>query len=548
MHGLMQDWQLTLDHIIDHAAERHGRREVVTRTLEGPIRRTTYGEIRRRAKQVSNALLAEGIRLGDRIGSMAFNTARHLELWYGTMGIGAVCHTLNPRLHPDQICWMIRHAEDRILFIDPPFLEMLIERAAELPMLERVVLLGDDPPAPGAAPFPVIGYEAWIAGLSTDCAWGGFPEATAAGLCYTSGTTGHPKGVLYSHRSNMLHTFIAAPPDMLGFAATDVVLPVVPMFHANAWGLPFSAPAVGAKLVMPGARLDGAALFELIETERVTFSAAVPTVWLGLLQHLDRTGERLTSLKRVIVGGSACPEVLVRGFGERHGVEVVSGWGMTETSPLAAVSAPLPGHAEAGFEAAVQVRIKAGRPPLGVELKLVDAAGRRLPENGEAVGHLRIRGPAVARAYFRGAGDMLDEEGFFDTGDIATIDPEGYVRITDRAKDVIKSGGEWISSVAIENIAASHPKAAIAAVIGLPHPKWSERPLLLVQLKPGLDATADEFRTHLEPKIARWWMPDEILFVDAIPLGATGKIDKKRLRQEYAAHVLATARTEQAGA
>lgn len=547
MRGLMQDWPLTVDRIIDHAASRHGGREVVTRTLEGPIVRTTYAEVRTRARRLSNALLAYGIARGERVGSIAFNTARHLELWYGVMGIGAVCHTLNPRLHPDQICWLMRHGEDRIVFVDPPFLGLVLEKAAEVPGLELIVVLADDVPAlPAAPPVPVVAYEAWIEGHGAECTWGDFPEETAAGLCYTSGTTGDPKGVLYSHRSNFLHTFMTLTADVMGLSASDVVLPIVPMFHANGWGAPFSAPAVGAKLVMPGAKLDGASVHELLETERVTFSAAVPTVWLGLLQHLDRTGERLTTLKRVVIGGAACPEVLIRAFHDRYGVEVRQGWGMTETSPLGAVSTPSHDLADAPFEAQVAQRLMAGRPPLGVELKVVGSDGSRLPEDGVTVGHLCIRGGTVASAYFKNETPILDEEGYFDTGDIASIDGAGFVRITDRAKDVIKSGGEWISSVEIENIAAGHPKAALAAVIGLPHPKWDERPLLLVQLKPGEAAEPAEFLALLEGRIAKWWMPDEVMFVEAIPLGATGKIDKKGLRARLAGHVLATARADNA--
>ncbi len=534
MLGLMQDWPLTLDKIIDHAATRHGRRKVVTRTIEGPIERCDYAAIRARARRLSAALLADGIVLGDRIATIGFNTARHLEVWYGTMGMGAICHTINPRLHVDQICWMIRHAEDRILLVDAPFLPLVLGRLHELSSVRRVVVLADET-ASAAAAGPVICYERWIAAQSGDVAWGGFSEETAAGLCYTSGTTGNPKGVLYSHRSNFLHAYMTIQPDVMGLSATDVVLPVVPMFHANGWGLPFSAPAVGAALVLPGAKLDGASLHELIETEGVTFSAAVPTVWQMLLQHLESSGERLSTLKRVLIGGAACPESIVRAFWDRYGIEVVHAWGMTETSPLGTISKPLGETARLPFEAQLPCRLTQGRTALGIEIKLVGEQGEPLAEDGDTVGYLRARGSIVARAYFRNETPILDPDGFFDTGDVASIDADGFMQITDRAKDIIKSGGEWISSVEIENIAIGHPKAALAAVVGLPHPKWGERPLLLVQLKPGQAAEASEFLSLLEGRIAKWWMPDEVLFVDAIPLGATGKIDKKQIRRQLSA-------------
>ena len=529
MLGLMQDWPLTLDKIIDHAAARHGGRVVVTRSIEGPIVRCDYAAIHNRAKKLSNAMLADGIARGDRVATLGFNTARHLEAWYGTMGIGAICHTINPRLHVDQICWIVNHAEDRIVLVDPPFVQLLLDRLHAMPTIRRIVVLAD---ALTTQAGPLIAYENWIRDASAQCDWGRFSEETAAGLCYTSGTTGNPKGVLYSHRSNFLHAFMTIQPDVMGLSATDVVLPVVPMFHANGWGLPFAAPAVGAKLVMPGAKLDGASLHELIETEGVTFSAAVPTVWQMLLLHLDSTKQRLSTLKRVLIGGAACPESIIRAFHDRYGVDVVHAWGMTETSPLGSTGKPAGEAGNLPFEQQIPFRIKQGRPPLGVELRIVDEQGSILAEDGHSTGYLQARGGIVARAYFKNDNNILDNDGFFDTGDVASIDADGYMQITDRAKDIIKSGGEWISSVEIENIAAGHPKAALAAVVGIPHDKWGERPLLLVQLKPGESAGASEFIEILQGRIAKWWMPDEVRFVPTIPLGATGKIDKKRIRAQ----------------
>jgi fatty-acyl-CoA synthase len=531
MLGLMQNWPLTLDKVIDHAAQWHGDREVVTRSLEGPIVRATYGEIRQRAKQVSNALLAEGVEPGDRVATLAFNSGRHVEAWYGVMGLGAVCHTLNPRLFPEQIVYIVNHAEDKIILADIAAAPLLQQILPECPTVKTVVFLTDRAHLPEGS--SALAYEDWIAGQSEICAWGGFDENTAAGLCYTSGTTGNPKGVLYSHRSNYLHTLMSLQADVQGLSAADTILAVVPMFHANAWGLTFSAPAVGAKLVMPGVKMDGASILELIQSEGVTVSAAVPTVWQMLLQHMDATGVKsLGAMKKVLIGGSACPEAIIRAFNDRFGVEVLHLWGMTEMSPVGTVGAPCARVAALPYDDQMPYRLKQGRTPLGVEMKLTDDAGAPLPHDGRIFGRLKVRGHSISRAYFRGeGGEILDQDGFFDTGDVATLDALGYMQITDRAKDVIKSGGEWISSIEIENIAAGHPKAALAAVVGMPHPKWDERPLLLVQLKPGQDATREEFLTHLEGKIAKWWTPDDVVFVESIPLGATGKIDKKLIRR-----------------
>lgn len=540
MQGLMQTWPLTVDKFFDHAKQWHGGREIVSRSVEGPVVRTTYAEAYQRSKRLSAALLALGIKPGDRVGTLAWNTGRHLEAWYAIMGVGAVCHTLNPRLHPDQLCWIINHAEDRVIFVDLTFAPLLAAHIDKMPTVEKLIVMTDDA---NAVEIPRgLVYERLIEEHSgDDVVWGGFDENTAAGLCYTSGTTGDPKGVLYSHRSNYLHTLMTLQKDVMALSIKDVVLPVVPMFHANAWGITFSAPAVGAKLVMPGARMDGPAIYELLETEGVTFSAAVPTVWQMLLQHVQANGLKFSTLNRVVIGGSACPEAIIRAFHDDYGVDVIHAWGMTETSPMGTLGSLPPEQAAMPFEEQLPFRLKQGRAPAGIELKLTDDADRRIAHDGATFGRLKIKGNTVAAAYFKGAGgNILDEEGFFDTGDVATIDQTGFMQITDRAKDVIKSGGEWISSIEIENIAVGHPKALLAAVIGVAHPKWDERPLLLVKLKEGESATKADFLAHLEGKIAKWWTPDDVLFVDDIPLGATGKIDKKVLRARHGGHVLPT--------
>jgi fatty-acyl-CoA synthase len=541
MLGRMQDWPLTVDRILDHAKAWHGDREIVSRSVEGPVVRTTYAEVHARAKRCSNALKALGIQPGDRVATLAWNTARHLEAWYGIMGIGAVCHTLNPRLFSEQLVYIVNHAEDRVIFTDLTFLPILAQIRDQIPTVKHFIVLTDDAHMTDQLPG-ALAYETLIAGQSEDCAWGGFDENTPAGLCYTSGTTGNPKGVLYTHRSNFLHTLVTASADVLGIGGRDTILPIVPMFHANAWGIAFSAPAVGAKLVMPGPRLDGASVHELIEAEGVTFSAAVPTVWQMLLAHLRQTGGKLTAMKRVAIGGSAVPEAIVRGFRDEYGVDVTHAWGMTETSPLGTIASPSHKVAEMDEETQLSFKLKQGRPPLGIDLKLVDDEEKLLPHDGETFGRLKVKGPFVVGQYFKAdGGEILDSEGFFDTGDVATIDEYGYMQITDRAKDVIKSGGEWISSIEIENIAAGHPKAELAAVIGVAHPKWDERPLLMVKLRPGESGTREEFLKFLDGKIAKWWTPDDVVFVDDIPLGATGKIDKKILRQRMVDYVLPTA-------
>jgi fatty-acyl-CoA synthase len=530
MLGLMQDWPLTVDKIIDHAKNWHGEREVVTRSVEGPIVRTTYAQIHERAKRVSSALKDWGVHPGDRVATLAWNTANHIEAWYGIMGIGGVCHTLNPRLFPEQLVYIINHAEDRIIFVDLTFVPLLEAILPHIPKVERVVIMTDAAHMPQTKLPKAVAYEDAIAGQSTDVVWGDFDEQTACGLCYTSGTTGNPKGVLYSHRSNFLHTFMAMQSTVVGAKTTEVILPVVPMFHANAWGIAFVGPASGAKLVMPGAKMDGASIYELLEGEKVTFSAAVPTVWQGLLAHMREHDLKLSTVTRVLIGGSAVPESLIRAFHDDFGIEVLQGWGMTETSPIGTLSNMTPELQDKPFEEQLKWRVKQGTPPLGIELKLKDDAGVVQPNDGETYGRLMVKGPTVARGYFREEGEVIDDDGFFDTGDVATVDEMGFMQITDRAKDVIKSGGEWISSIEIENIAVGHPKVELAAVIGAAHPRWDERPLLILKLKPDETLDKQEHLDFLTGKIAKWWMPDDVVAVDDIPLGATGKIDKKLLR------------------
>ena len=539
MLGLMQDWPLTVDRIIDHASRWHGDVEVVSRSVEGPIVRTTYAQIHERARRLSNALLGLGIQPGDRVATLAWNTARHMEIWYGVMGIGAVCHTLNPRLFAEQLCYIVNHAEDRVIFTDLTFLPVLLQHRAAMPTVRQIVVMTDEASLAATGAQGMLCYETLLADHSADVVWGGFDENTACGLCYTSGTTGVCKGVLYSHRSNFLHTLSTMTRDVFGISARDTILAVVPMFHANAWGLAFSAPATGAKLVMPGAKLDGASVHELLETEGVTFSAAVPTVWQTLLAHLRETGGKITTLKTVLIGGSAAPEGLVRAFRDEFGVEIIHAWGMTETSPLGTVSLPTQATADLSKDERFRQQMKQGRAAVTLDMCLVDDAGAPSPNDGSSFGRLQVKGPYVAAAYYGGeGGEILDADGFFDTGDVATIDPYGFMQITDRSKDVIKSGGEWISSIDIENLAVGHPKAALAAVIAATHPKWGERPVLLVKLKAGEAAEPAEFLSFLEGKIAKWWTPDDVVFVDDIPLGATGKIDKKLIRERMKDYAL----------
>ena len=541
MQGIMQDWPLTVNKLLEHANLINPTREIVTRRVSGDIVRTNYAEVFRHSKQVSSALIDSGIQLGDRVATLGWNSARHMESWYGAMGIGAVLHTINPRLHPDQIAWIANHAEDKVLIFDITFLPIIEAIKDKLETVKTFVIYAgaDDMPenSLGAVPFDI-----WIDGRSTNVRWGDFPEETACGLCYTSGTTGNPKGVLYSHRSNVLHTLITMSKDAMGMGAEDVVLPVVPMFHANAWGLALSCPATGANMVMPGAQMDGASIYELLDSEKVTITAAVPTVWLLLLSYLRENDLRLPHLKKVIIGGSAIPENILRAFEQDYEVDVIHAWGMTETSPLGTLGTLPPHLMNADVDIRMSQKLKQGRPPFGVELKIVNDEGEDLPRDGETSGRLLIRGAAVAAGYFKGdGGNVLDDNGFFDTGDVANIDTYGTMQITDRAKDVIKSGGEWISSIDIENFAVGHEKVANAAAIGIYHPKWDERPLLIIQPVEGQSPTKEEILASLEGKIAKWWTPDDVAFVDEIPLGATGKINKLALRQQFKDYKLPTA-------
>ena len=538
MLGLMQDWPLLCHRIIDHAALNHGERPVITRSIEGPIHRTNYAELRTRALRVAQRLDRDGIKLGDRVATLAWNTWRHLESWYGIVGIGAVYHTINPRLFPEQIVWIINHAEDRVMMTDLTFLPLLEKIADKLPTIERYIVFTDRANMPATTLRNAVAYEDWIAEVDGDFAWKEFEENTAAGMCYTSGTTGNPKGVVYSHRSNVLHTMLSLQPDAIGISSRDVIMPIVPMFHANSWGLAFSAPMAGAEMVMPGAKLDGASVYELLNDYKVTCTGAVPTVWLLLLHQLEKTGDKLPYLERVVIGGSACPRAMIRTFEENYGVKVFHAWGMTEMSPLGTVGTMKPEYANLKGDALWDIKQKQGYTPFGVEMKITDDSNRSLPWDGKTFGRIKVRGFAVAKGYFKEDGSILDESGFFDTGDVGTMDPLGYMQITDRSKDVIKSGGEWISSIDLENLAVGHPKVAEAAVIGIHHPKWDERPLLVIVLKEGQSATKQEILGFLEGKIATWWMPDDVVFVAGIPHTATGKIQKTTLRDQFKDYVL----------
>jgi len=539
MLGLMQDKPLLISSLIDHAASFHPHTEIVSRSVEGPIQRTDYRTLQARSKKAANALQNLGVAFGDRVATLAWNTARHLELYFGVSGSGAVLHTVNPRLFPEQVEYILGHAEDKVLLFDISFAGLVEQLAPSLKSVTHFVALTDREHMPDIKVDNLLCYEDLLADASDDYQWPEFDERTASSLCYTSGTTGNPKGVLYSHRSTVLHSLIALAPDSFSVTADSSLLLVVPMFHANAWGMPYAAALVGAKLVLPGEHLDGESLYQLMRDEEVTFSQAVPTVWLMFFQYLDAHPEinvRDLPLHSIGIGGSAPPRAMLDRFNDM-GVQVLQGWGMTETSPLGVVNRPLARHARLDNEERAELQAKQGRGIWGVDLKIVDDHGKPLPWDGVSAGHLHVRGPWIASGYYRAeGGDVVDEEGFFPTGDIANIDQEGYLQLVDRAKDVIKSGGEWISSLDLENAAYSHPDVAEAAVIGMYHEKWQERPLMLVVRHAGGDVDRDTLLAHLAEKVVKWWLPEDILFVETLPHTATGKVLKVRLREQYGSH------------
>ncbi len=542
MLGQMMSSPLLISTLIVHADRHNGDVEIVSRRTEGDLHRYNWRECHRRARRVANALGALGVERGDRVATLAWNGYRHLEVYYGSSGSGAVLHTLNPRLFPEQIAWIANHAGDSVLFFDTTFLPIVEAFAPHAKSIKHWIVLTDRAHMPAASKVPgLLCYEDLIAAASEDYEWPVFDENLASSICYTSGTTGNPKGVVYSHRSTLLHSYAAALPDALNLSACDIVLPVVPMFHVNAWGLPYAAALVGAKLVFPGGALDGKSLFDLFENEQVTLSAGVPTVWLGLLNYVRQEKLKFSSMRRTVIGGSACPPAMLRAFQEDYGVQVLHAWGMTEMSPLGTVCVLKAKHAALDAEARYAVQYKQGRAIFGVDMKIVDANGAELPWDGKAFGDLLVRGPWIVREYFKSEGGDPLVDGWFPTGDVATIDADGYVQITDRSKDVIKSGGEWIGSIDLENIAMAHPAVAMAAVIAVHHPKWDERPLLVVVKKPNVDVDRDALLAHFEGRIAKWWTPDDVVFVDAIPLGATGKMLKNRLREQFKDYRLPTA-------
>lgn len=537
MLGLMQDRPLLISSLIDHAAMWHGQSEIISRLADGSIHRTTYSELALRAKRLAKALLRLGVKMGDRVGTLAWNTHRHMELYYAVPGIGAVIHTVNPRLYPEQIAYIVNHAEDGYLFADLSFVPLLEKLAPEFKTVKGIILLAERHEMPDTKIPNLVCYEDLLAAESSEFEWPQFDERTASGLCYTSGTTGNPKGVLYSHRSSLLHSFGVCSKDSLGLGNEDAALVIVPLFHVNAWGVPYAAAMSGAKLVLPGAQLDGKSIFELLRDEGCNLTLGVPTVWLGLFQYIDANpGLDLSALRleRVIIGGSAAPRAMIERFRNDLGAFVVHAWGMTEMSPLGTVGNLLSKHQTLSPDAQTDIQIKQGRAQFGVEMKIVDDAGRALPHDGKAFGLLKVHGPWITSGYFKGeGGDVLDQDGWFSTGDVATLDPDGFMQITDRAKDVIKSGGEWISSIDLENAAVGHPAIQEAAVIGVQHAKWQERPLLIAVKKKGAELDKPGLLSFLEGCVAKWWLPDDVIFVDELPHTATGKLLKTKLREQF---------------
>ena len=542
MRAHMMDQPLMISDILQHAANCHGEQEIVTRLPEsGKIHRQGYGTTHERTKQLANALTQKlKIKEGDRVSTIAWNSHRHFELYYGISGTGAVIHTVNPRLDPKQLIWMLEHAGSKAVFFDTTFAPLVDAIAEHCKTVEHWILMTDKDHL-DKVKTECLSYEELIADYSSDYVWPKFDENAAAGLCYTSGTTGDPKGVLYSHRSNVLHAMATCSADVIGVGADGVMLPVVPMFHVNAWGIPYACPMTGSKLVMPGAQMDGESIHELLESENVSYVAGVPTVWLGLLQYLQKTGKRIDSVDRVLIGGSALPEALLRAYEDEYGVKMQQGWGMTEMSPLGTVNVPLPKHADISREEEIKIKLKQGRLVFGVGMRIVDDEGNELPWDGESSGHVHVRGPWIASSYFRGAGaESFTDDGWFQTGDVAHLDGDGFMTITDRSKDVIKTGGEWISSIDLENSAMGHPDVAMAAAVGMPHPKWQERPLMVVQLMEGATPDAASINEYLKGQVPKWWLPDAIEFIDAMPIGATGKMLKTKLREIYAGYVFPT--------
>jgi len=539
MFGLMQDQPLLISSLIEFAARCHRDGEIVSRRVEGDLHRCTYAQAAERSRKVAAALDRLGLGFSDRVGTLAWNGYRHFELYFGVSGSGRVVHTINPRLAPDQVAWIANHAEDRVLCFDMTFLPIIKAVWKQCTTVRHWIALCDADALPSDSGIDGLqSYEAWIGAESGTYRWPSFDEKSAAALCYTSGTTGNPKGVLYSHRSTILHAYAGALPDALNFSARDTIFPVVPMFHVNAWGIPYSAAMTGARLVFPGPALDGKSVYELLESERVTVSAGVPTVWLMLLNHMKAGGLAFSTMKRTVIGGSACPPAMIKSFRDDYGVTVLHAWGMTEMSPLGTVCNLKAKHLALDKDAQLAIQAKQGRPVFGVDLRIVDPGGAELPWDGQASGDLHVKGPWIVSGYFKGEGGDPLVGGWFPTGDVATIDPDGFVQITDRSKDVIKSGGEWISSIDIENIAMAHPAVAMAACIALPHPKWDERPLLVVVKKAGAEVGRDALLGFFEGKVAKWQVPDDVVFVDAIPLGATGKMQKNKLREQFKGHRL----------
>jgi 3-(methylthio)propionyl---CoA ligase len=532
MLGLMQSQQLLISTLIDYADRHHGEGEIVSRRVEGDIHRYTYKDLAARSRQVANALDGLSLAFSDRVATLAWNGYRHLELYFGVSGSGRVLHTLNPRLHPDQIVWIANHAEDQVLCFDMSFLPIVKAVHGRCTTIKHFVALCDADKLPADTGIPgLLSYEAWIGGQSDRYEWPEFDENSASSMCYTSGTTGNPKAALYSHRSTLLHAYAVAMPDVMGVSARDAILPVVPMFHVNAWGIPYTAAMTGAKLVFPGPAMDGKSIFELIESEKVNFAAGVPTVWQMMLSHVQTNNLKFSTLKRTVIGGSACPPAMITAFNDVYGVEVLHAWGMTEMSPLGTLCTLKNKHLEMSSDEKMKVRLKQGRGIYGVDMKIVGEDGKELPWDGKAYGDLLVKGPWVISDYYKSEGGSPLVDGWFPTGDVATIDPDGYMQITDRSKDVIKSGGEWISSIDVENIAMAHPAVAMAACIGMKHPKWDERPVIAVVKKPGVDVSVADLLAFYEGKTAKWQIPDDVVFVDAIPLGATGKMQKIKLRE-----------------